>query len=500
MITPGKILKPASRRVLDALVKIRFAIIGVSVICLGILLGVLMNSPEMGELFVSILVLFVILIIIVNNPLHGVLIWLFFASFLETWINIPMGAGIPDLEFSRFIAIFLAIFMLARAATGGFRFARSGLVEVCIVATFLGVALAAPLSTDPQDVLQSALTMYMIPLSLYFFAKNLVQDRDDLKKLFLIIAVFGFVLGAYTAYEHATGNVLFVPKNAELHYLVRENGIRETRGIMGNSGTMGRVLAVTIPVTFYLFLEHRKNNARKIMLAGMLIVEFYGIFLTMNRTSWYALLIALFVMQFFYPQFRKIFFTIALIAIVVLWATWDQVNESTVVQERVNEKTEDFNGRTPRWEAGFNMWKVKPIRGWGFGRYGEESGRFRIDGYSWNFEAIENDYLHILVGSGLLGFLPYLLFLLVPLVNSLRLFYRMRASDWSGFAKVEMLAVYWAALLCLLITSYTAVHSRPIAKMITFALTGAVVGSHEFLLRRVGIDRQLSSPGHPGLV
>ena len=236
------------------------------------------------------------------------------------------------------------------------------------------------------------------------------------------------------------------------------------------------------------------------MLAGMLIVEFYGIFLTMNRTSWYALLIALFVMQFFYPQFRKIFFTIALIAIVVLWATWDQVNESTVVQERVNEKTEDFNGRTPRWEAGFNMWKVKPIRGWGFGRYGEESGRFRIDGYSWNFEAIENDYLHILVGSGLLGFLPYLLFLLVPLVNSLRLFYRMRASDWSGFAKVEMLAVYWTVLLCLLITSYTAVHSRPITKMITFALTGAVVGSHEFLLRRVGIDRQLSSPGHPGLV
>jgi O-antigen ligase len=224
----------------------------------------------------------------------------------------------------------------------------------------------------------------------------------------------------------------------------------------------------------------------------MLVAEFCGLIVAMSRTPWYALLIALFVMQFFYPQFRKVFFAIVLIAIIVLWATWDQASESDVAY-RINDKVSTLEGRQARWQAGYNMWRAKPIRGWGFGRYQTESGRFRTDGESRNFGAVENDYLYILVGSGLIGFLPYLVFLLVPLVNSLRLFFRARAPDWSGFIKTETLTVYWAVTLCLTITSYTAMQTQPVLKLMTFAVAGAVVGTHEHWLRGLKTGKRSSS-------
>ena len=475
-------LKSITWQGLNVLAKFGFLLIGTAAIGIGALLGYLINSPESAELAVSIVVLLALLLIIMNNPLNGMLVWLFFTPFIGSWINIPLGAGIPDLELDRFAVAFLLILMLAKASIGQFRFSRIGLVEISIAAMTLGIALSAPLSRNPNDVLQSALSMYFIPLSLYFFAKNLVKNKDDLHKLLLVIAILGFVLASYVIYEQATGNILLLAKGREektdTYYT---ESLRMIRGILGRPGHFGRVLTTAIPIALYLFFES-KTIARKSLLVGMLVTQASGMFLTYNRTSWYALLIGLSILPFFYPQFRKVYLIIVLLAAVALWATWDEVNDSAVVEERVNLRTDSYNGRTPRWEAGWAMWKVKPIRGWGFGRYEEESGRFRTDGVRWNFIAIENDYLHILVGSGLIGFLPYLLFLLTPLVQSLRLFIRARTRHWTGFIRPETLAIYWAVILPLVITSYTQIQTKPIVKMLPFAVAGAVVGSHERLL------------------
>jgi len=251
-----------------------------------------------------------------------------------------------------------------------------------------------------------------------------------------------------------------------------------------STGGNGRALALAIPVTFYLFFEHKKVGW-KIFLVGMLAVQFYGLLLTYNRTSWYSLLISLFVLQFFYPQFRKVFLALVLVSVMVLWAAGDQVNDSQAA-DRVNDENSTLEGREARWEAGFNMWKVKPIRGWGDGRYGRESGRFRTDGLEKNFKAIENDYLDIMVNSGLIGFLPYLIFLLAPLVSSLRLFFRARSPEWTGSIRPETIAVYWCVMIPFLVGSYTAVQNGDVVKMFTFAVAGGIIGSHEHLLRNKG--------------
>lgn len=480
-----KPLKFLTLQGLDVLYKLHKPLIGLIVLALGVLLGYLHSSPESAELTISIIVVCAVMLIIMHRPLHGVLVWVMLEPFIETWVNIPMGAGIPDLSFSRFVIAFLAIFMLAKSASGKFRFVGLSLADICILLTTLGIMLAAPLSTGPSTAtIQRAIMMYFTPLSVYFFAKNLVKNDQDLQKLLSIVAFLGFVAGAYAIYEYTTGNVLFLAKGDTVGAVYRDDtAIRMIKGLIGGTGNMGRAMAASIPVTFYLLLERKKNDAKRILLIGMLVIEFVAIVISMARSPWYALLIALFIMQLFYPQFRRVFFVIVFVAAIVLWATWDQVSESDVAN-RVNDKVSTLEGREARWAAGFNMWKEKPIRGWGFGHFETQSGRFRTDGINTNFRngAIENDYLYIMVSCGLLGLVPYALFLLAPLVNSLRLFFRARASDWSGFIKPETLSVYWAVILCLLITSYSAIQTQPIIRLMTFAVTGAIVGSHEHIL------------------
>lgn len=450
---------------------------------LGMVLGYQLTSPNAG-LTISVLVILTALMVILQRPIYGMVIWLLLDPFIETWVKLPMGSGIPDLSFSRFMIAFLAVVLLAQGAIGKFRFVPLSLVDICIVLVPLGIAVAAPLSVNPVWTAQVALSIHFTTLILYFFAKNLVRTRANLHLLFWTILLGGLVAALYGIYELATGNIMFLAQDAMLEHRLAgyTSTLRLVRGFIG-SANIARVLTASIPIGFYLFFES-KSLPRKIFIVAILAIQAYGIFLTYNRTAWYGLLISLFIIQFFYPQFRKAFVIIVIVAAVVLFVTWDQVNESDIVQDRIGSKESTLDDRSTRWEAGYNMWQARPIRGWGFGRYEQRSGEFRTDGLRTNFVAIENDFLYILVGTGLIGFAPYFLFLVLPFISSIRLFFKASAPGWSGFIKKETITIYWAVMISFVIGSYTQIHTQAIVKMIPFAVAGAIVGSHEYLLRR----------------
>lgn len=473
----------------DHLYKFRKMLLGILMAGLGVGLGTLMNTSRPTiELTISIAVILLTMLIILQRPLNGLLFLLVFLQFIDTSINIPLGDGLPDLSFSRFIVAFLAIFMLARASIGKYKLVNTpiGLMEILGLAMLGGLALAAPLSVNPIGTLQAMITDFLVPFALYFFAKHLIRSHAELNELLTAVVILGFLVALYGTYEHFTGNILFVRAGKEASELntiyTGTESLKLLRGLLGRGSHFGRVLISTIPVTFYLFFES-KSVSRKSLLLSALALQFYCLFITYNRTAWYSLPISMTIIQFFYPQFRRAYFVLLLATAMVFFAFSDQINRSEVVQERVNHKTEDYNGRTTMWETAFTMWKEKPIRGWGFGQYQKESGRFRTDGVHRNLKAIENDFLYLMVGSGLLGFLPYAGFMLVALVNSIFLFLKARASDWQGFIKPETITIYWCVMIAFLIGSYTQVQVFSIIRIIPFTLTGAIVGAHQYWLK-----------------
>ena len=85
----------------ELIAKIRYPFIILTVVGFGVLIGVSIFDNTTTELTTSILVIILLLVIVVNNPLHGLLVWLFLHVFIDSWVELPMGAGIPDLSFGR---------------------------------------------------------------------------------------------------------------------------------------------------------------------------------------------------------------------------------------------------------------------------------------------------------------------------------------------------------------------------------------------------------------
>jgi O-antigen ligase len=473
--------------ILDLLFRARkliFALIGMG---MGYLIGSsAIGSRELHELVLSVCIIGLFMLIAFQYPFAAFLSWLFLNTFIDSWVEIPLGKGIPDLSFGRLAVGLLFTSLLMRVSTR-----RLGLVPLSSTDFFaflvpLGIALAAPLSVSPITTVQTAISFYLMPLAAFLLAKQLIRKEVHLDWCLGIIALFGTFAGAYALYETLTGNVLFLAKGAEVGRVLRgDTGVRLIVGLVGETGAMGRLLATTLFVTIYIIMEDKNAYFKPLWLMGALL-QFGGLLATFSRTPLLAFILGLFILQFSYPALRKVLVVLVLVVAATVGMNWQQIQRTQVAQDRLSG-LDSANGRTMRWEAGIRMWEARPIRGWGFGQYELMSGRFRTDGRRANIHAVENDFLNILVSTGLIGFAPYLLFLLTGFWSSLRLFFRRKQLAVDGFIRPGTLALYWAIFACFMLGSFTAVNAQVVSRLIPFALIGAIIGTHQpMLARRLG--------------
>lgn len=479
-------------RNINNLLRVRKPLLALLAVMLGGGIGVLVvGNSATAQLITALLIILLFGLLTLNAPLYGFLAWLFGATLLDSWVELPLGAGLPDLSFNRFAVLFLTLTLLLPVITGRTRLPHIGLTDLCIVFSTIGFALAARLSPQPVAVIQTALSLYLIPASAYFFAKHLVRYRESLHQMFWVIAAFGIFAGVYALYESLTGNVLFLAKEQEVQRLYRGvTNLRLIVGLVGSTGGMGRVLATTLLVTIYLIMESR-HGLLKPWLVGGALLQLGGLFVTYSRTPLLALLAGLLLLQFVYPRLRLVLIVGSLFVALNFAVNWQQIQATEAAQDRLNGVT-DYNDRAARWGTGLNMWMERPLFGWGIGYFDDLSGQYRADPSSRNFDAVENDFIYLLVSAGLVGFLPYALFLVLPFLQSIRLFGQALRQPWLSFVHTRLVVLYWAVLLCFVIGSFTARNVQPIVKLLPFALTGAIIGSQEaFLAQRTRRDQPI---------
>jgi O-antigen ligase len=417
------------------------------------------------------------------RPLQGFLLLVMLQPFLDRVVEIPLGKGLPDLSFGRLTLAFLVISILGREVLDRTRRMSFGIMEACILAVPVGIMLAAPLSTTPWSVIQISVDFFLAPLLMYFVAKNTVEDAADLERLFRAVMVFGLLATAYMVFELSTGIILFLEEGVDPEHLSRVYSrtfpsLWLVRGLLASSASFGRVFVTTIPVTIYLYFR-QADRTRRWLLVSAVLFQCFGLFLSLNRSCWVAFVFGLAILQFAFPRLRVWVLTVVALGLVALIPYWRQAAESSLVRHRLLYNIGTLNNRLPRWQTGFEMWKAEPWRGWGFGQFPTHSGRFRRDGGTGNLEGTENDFLLIMVGAGLLGFLPYLVSLLAPCVWTVRLLPQTRAPDWRGFTGFREFTVYWAVLASLLLTSMTVIQTQPVVRALVYAIAGAIVGTHE---------------------
>jgi O-antigen ligase len=199
----------------------------------------------------------------------------------------------------------------------------------------------------------------------------------------------------------------------------------------------------------------------------LLALVFGGMYLTYKRTAWVAMVAVMFVMQLFYPQFRRLFIVILIVVAVASALNWDRISTSTVYTDRVNSQKSTQEDRTSGWEHALEFWRRSPLFGHGYQRY-----RRLARGAGYRDQAVESEYFEILVSSGLSGFLPYVGSLLLMACHGLQ-HYRGRVAG--SLADRGLVAVFWGILTGYLITIATSTMGELIIASMLLAVAGAII-------------------------
>jgi O-antigen ligase len=438
---------------------------------LGVLLGLALTSP-LSNLTVSIVGILVHLVTILASPLNGLLLWMVSNPFGDLYINISLGASLPDLSPTRFCVAFLCILLLAQAAIRKRKLAPFTSTDMVGILLMIGLGLSVINEYSTwQETIQGIFDEYYVPLLVYFFAKNLVTQRQDVNKVLGAVLFFGVYAALYAIYENRTGNILFF-RGTAYFTMYGDSGLHVLRGLLSRSDHFGALFSMVIPVGFYLYLKARTPTEKGLYVI-VLGILFIGIYLTYKRTAWIAIGVIGLVIQWFYPQFRRLFLVLLLVCGAMLAATWNTVSQSAVVTDRINSKNSTMDGRTDGWNAAIELWAQQPLFGYGFNNYETVAEKKGVDD-----AALENEHLGILFSAGLLGFVPYVAWFVLILRDSIRLFRRSQQNGGEKpYVDKDLAVIFWGVLLGYLINYSTATAGIFSVTMVFYMLTGSIVGS-----------------------
>jgi O-antigen ligase len=446
---------------------IRTATVIVAVLGLGLALAFLLTSPFQKTTAATISTLFFLTLIVVS-PLHGFLLWLISHPLTGSLINIELGYGIPDLSLARICVGFLIILVLAQVAIRRRQVYGVTKVEITFVLFILGFGASMIEVLSINTLLQSLFDTWIMPLIAYFLIKNFVTNQQKLNLTLKSLLIIGVYSAIYMLYELQTGNILFRPERLGRQFY-GDSSVRIVRGLYGTTLTFGLLFNWLLPIAIYYFFK-APASGRKILyglIIGLLLV---GILVTYKRTMWIALLVSFFIMQWFNPQLRKFIVVLLLLLAIVIALNWSSISQSDVFTERAanEEEWSTANGRTDRWAEGWELWLEKPWFGHGFRKFNELAEQ----------KHTENDYLHILVSSGLVGFLPYMAFYIFVLLESIRIYQQTRSNP-NLFVERKLVIIFWGLYSTYFIAAMSGSGNdgHSIANFVFLTIIGAIVGS-----------------------
>lgn len=467
------LIKSAANKPLTLLYKLHNLIAFSALISLGVILAFGLSSSAQ-DLTVALAGVSLYIVTIIIDPLKGLLLWLITQPVLESYLNISLGKGIPDLSLTRLSVGLVNLLLLTRSVIKVYRLQPLTIFDGLAFLLMVGIMQSAPGGKRGISTIQNVLDVYWIPILVYFAARNLVRNRQSLNLVLSAVALIGLYSAIYAIYESTTGNVLFASAThkKELVTVYVDSGLRILRGIWGSNVGFGRVINLSIPILFYFYLK-TPSPTKKVLLTICLALAFGGLFVTYKRTAWLAMVGVMFVMQLFYPQFRRLFVGLLVVVGLALVLNWDSVSSSSVYTDRINSEHSTSEGRTEGWNSALEFWAVNPIFGRGYGRYAELARSAGL-----RDQAIESEYLNVLVSAGLLGFVPYVGLPILALYESIRHY---RGQVPGSLADRDLIPVFWGILTGYVIglsTSTVGTIELSIPS-IFFALTGAILYSRD---------------------
>jgi O-antigen ligase len=248
-----------------------------------------------------------------------------------------------------------------------------------------------------------------------------------------------------------------------IHHSIYNFGEKEGHWVMypffKDHTIYGAILALVLPLAISLFFIKNTNLLEKIGLFVLVGVLLVGLFFSYTRAAWLSVLGALFIWLLIYLRVKlKYLLSVGAIALIGVFTFWDQIQMELARNEEVHT-TEEFGTRLQsaanvstdasnlerinRWACAIEMFKERPLLGFGPGTYIFEYAQFQepenLTIISTNFGDLGNahsEYLGALSETGILGFIAFLVLVSSLFFMGVSLYYKIDKHDITSRAIV----------------------------------------------------------------
>jgi putative inorganic carbon (HCO3(-)) transporter len=441
-------------------------------IALGLAIGKKMTGRE-WTILVTATGLGIYVAVAVIDVRHAFLFWIVtapFARFLD--LEIELGRRIPNLTLNRLMVgtlliLFLAQVTIHRRKLARFTWADFFLIIFCLA----GIVSLLPSELGLIKAIQSYFDLIMVPIVIYFLARNTITTRRDLRTVMFVLLIVGCYFAFLATREQLTGNVWFYPEDRSIQYT---RSIRRVVGLLGNPAYIAVTIAMAVPWAWYLFL---KAHRRRVLLLMVIALMTAGVYFCMNRSGWAGLVISLVVLALFVPRFRRIFFLLLLVGVIVGGVYWTAIITSATVQERL-EAQGPVDYRVDTWAIALRMIRDHPITGIGYQNFSEYYRRYgQWDIYLRAMPTPHNTYLGIILMGGIVAFVPFVAFLGAIAYTALKLYFGALRNP-RAYPSADLVGTFLASLSAILVPAAVMdVLDGYYNTMIMFLILGAFFGA-----------------------
>jgi len=438
---------------------------------------------------------FLIIIILKNDLLNLLILWFVLVLFQEIGkISMPV---LPDIFPHRIIFVLMVSLycievVLKKRKIHAFSSVEVAMMLFCVYCIFNMFYFRRFSSTEGIG-LGNLLSSFVFPFSIFFIAKNVVDDKDKLIKISICFIIIGLYLGITGIFEYLKMDQFVFPKYI-LHPFKGAQIGRGARGPFLNAAVDAVVIGVIICITVYLYYYELKG--RKRLFAGIsLIPMFITLIVTFNRACWLGTFLALFFMSIFLTKVRKPFLMgISLILLFVMLnysagkmnigkqrGFTDDMSFSDKVSLRLSS-VDTIYGRLDLLEVTLRMFLDRPFFGFGFNSFKESAPEYflRIERFDhFNVPTNHNTFGGVLVDLGLAGFAIYIYILLVIFSRSLKLYLILPEE---GLIGKKLVIIFWAAIIIYFIKMNTSeLRYFLFPNAMIFMLSGVIMGIYQRL-------------------
>jgi len=475
-------------------------------------LGIYLFIPPVALLpmYLTIAIIPVVFLILKKNLLNSLLVWFSLILFGEV-ANIPLHS-LPDIDPQRMIWFFIFFILLIeivfkqRRIIAGDNKVEIAMILFCVY-VLMSMIITGEIYREGHGVfLSTFLSGYAIPFSIFFLGKNLVDNEQKIKRIFIFFTIIGFYLGLTGIFEHFP---ILQPLVFPGYIMNIEMGIHQgrSRGPFLNASTNGAVIGMIFFMTIYLLFQNYKKWAKRFFIISILVM-LTTLGFTFTRTPWLAFLLSLCIFPIFFPRIRIVFIISLLVLIVTIgiysysgfkpkWQTEGEgaVRRETTLGGQLRERTININPIYSRINLYAAMWRMfleKPIFGFGFYTFKKFSPPYfyKLEGIPY-IGVGEGAGLHdtlggILVELGLVGLGLFLFILFFILKNSINLYRRLSSES---FSKKGLIAVFWGIFIIYMVNiQFIEMQYFMFANSLFFVTGGIIVGLNQTLY---GIEKPM---------